>query len=423
VRVRVVDGDTGAPLAGARLRAVGPANPATAVTGPDGIATLPAGTGIVRARAAGHEPGGATVRGATTMLRLYDPSLQSPQYGGGPARGRHVPAVALPPPRRGQRPDWTFDGRTLAEFPPAVAAGLVIHTVNSGRVFALDARTGAVRWARRQRGAIAASPAIAGGRVYVASMDGRLTAYRLRNGRQIWQIAVGSPIETSPLVIGEELYFGAWNGNLYSVNLRTGRLRWTVRGAGAIKGSAAQAGRLVIVGDYGGVVRGIDRRSGREVWRAYGTRFYGGPGVSGSTAVIGDVGGAVTALDARSGRRRWRVPTGGYVYSSPAIADGTVYIGSYAGRFMAIDLDSGRVRWSFNAGGRISGSATVVGKVVYTAVLAYPGQAKRTWGLDVRNGAVRYSGGDGRYSPAVAAGRTLYLVGSRRLYAYRAPEA
>jgi outer membrane protein assembly factor BamB len=115
------------------------------------------------------------------------------------------------------------------------------------------------------------------------------------------------------------------------------------------------------------------------------------------------------------------VATGAYVYSSPAIADGTVYIGSYAGRFMAIDLASGRVRWSFDAGGRISGSATVVGRVVYTAVLAHPGQAKRTWGLDVATGAVRYRGDDGRYSPAVAAGRTLYLVGSRRLYAYRAP--
>jgi hypothetical protein len=53
-------------------------------------------------------------------------------------------------------------------------------------------------------------------------------------------------------------------------------------------------------------------------------------------------------------------------------------------------------------------------------VLAGRGQPKRTWGLDLRTGVVRYMGDDGRYSPAVAAGRTLNLVGSRRIYAYPA---
>ncbi|MNC89613.1 hypothetical protein D3C83_55760 [compost metagenome] len=77
--------------------------------------------------------------------------------------------------------------------------------------------------------------------------------------------------------------------------------------------------------------------------------------------------------------------------------------------------------WSFDAGQRISGSATVVDDVVYTAVLYRPGEARRTFGLDVRTGAVRYAGADGRYSPAVAAGRTLILVGTRLLYAFRDP--
>jgi hypothetical protein len=39
----------------------------------------------------------------------------------------------------------------------------------------------------------------------------------------------------------------------------------------------------------------------------------------------------------------------------------------------------------------------------------------------VKTGAVRYRGDDGRYSPAVGSGNTLYLVGSRTLYAFPAP--
>jgi outer membrane protein assembly factor BamB len=131
----------------------------------------------------------------------------------------------------------------------------------------------------------------------------------------------------------------------------------------------------------------------------------------------------VIALNARTGALRWRHATGGYVYSSPAIAGGKAFIGSYSGRFEALDLRTGAVRWSFDAGGRISGSATVVDDVVYTAVLYRPGEPRRTFGLDVHTGGVRYRGHDGRYSPAVAAGRTLYLIGTRLLYAYRARAA
>ncbi|MCU0307500.1 MAG: PQQ-binding-like beta-propeller repeat protein [Thermoleophilia bacterium] len=422
--VRVVDGDTNDPVPGARVRPAG--GGPVVVSDADGAAELPPGTRFARVQAPGRQPQ-PVVRlrtGAPVEVEVFQPALQSPQYGGGAARTRYVPAVRVPPPGR-RRPAWTFDGRTLVEFPPAVANGLVVFGTNSGRVFALDHDTGEVVWARRQRSYIASTPAIDGDQVIVTSMDGMATAYGAGAGLRRWQHSTGgSPIESSPLVVGDEVYFGAWNGELTSLDRRTGRVRWTFQADGDIKGSAALAGDLVVVGDYGGSVHGVRRSDGAEVWStSAGARFYGGPGVSRDTVVIGDVGGAVVALDARTGAQRWRHSTGGaYVYSSPAIADGVVYIGSYNGQFQALDLDTGAVRWSFDAGGRISGSATVVDGVVYTAVLAAPGEPRRTWGLDARTGAVRYRGTDGRYSPAVAAGRTLYLVGTKLVSAYPAPE-
>ena len=175
-----------------------------------------------------------------------------------------------------------------------------------------------------------------------------------------------------------------------------------------------------MVGNYSGAVVALDPRTGQVAWRStVGARLYGGVGVHGGVLVVGDVGGQVVAVDAATGRVMWRHQTGGYVYSSPAIAHDTVFIGSYSGRFEALDLHTGRTRWSVDAGGRISGSATVVGDTVYTSVLAAPGAARRTLGLATATGAIRYRGDDGRYSPAVAAGDTLYLVGVRRIEAYR----
>lgn len=422
VRVTAVDGDTGRPLAGARVVAVRDGRAAAPVrAGGDGTAEVPEGTQAVRVLARGHDPAIAKVRGAPVTVRAFDPSLQSPEYGGGPSRTRYVPGVVGGRP--GSRPAWAFEAPSLIEFPPAVDDGLVVFGVNSGRVYALDARTGRVRWARIQKGEIASTPAIAGDRVLVSSMDGRVTAYRRAGGRPLWSWSSGgSPIESSPLVHEGLVYVGAWNGTLSAIDVATGRTRWTYHAPGEIKGSVALAGPNVVVGDYAGHVHALDARTGALRWSFDGgRRFYGGPGVSGGLVVIGDVGGAVIALDARTGAERWRHSTGGaYVYSSPAIAGGRVFIGNYGGTFQALDLATGALRWSFDAGERISGSATVVDGTVYTAVLYQDGAPRHTYGLDVRTGRVVYRGDDGRYSPAVGAGATLYLVGTRTLTAHRA---
>jgi outer membrane protein assembly factor BamB len=420
VRVEVTNGDTDAPIEGATVTATG-AGGVSATTSVDGIAVLDGSARAVRVKAPGLGTRLARVRDGSATVELYDPALQSPQYGGDVARTRYVPAVEVPPPDG--PPAWEFDGRVLIEFPPAVDDGLVVFGTNSGRVFALDADTGDLRWARRVKGEIASSPAIVGDTVLVAGMGGTLTAYARAGGEVLWTYSTaGSPIESSPLVVDGLAYIGDWNGVLHAVDVEDGTAAWTYQASADIKGSAALAGDTVVVGDYAGVVHALDAESGAVRWTSSaGQRFYGGPGVSGGTVVIGDVGGAVIALSAADGSVRWRHSAGGYVYSSPAIAGGRVFIGSYSGAFQALDLGTGAVIWTHDAGGRISGSATVVDGVVYTSILYAPGQDRKTWGLDVDTGAVRYEGDDGRYSPAVGAGDTLYLVGTRMLYAYPAP--
>ena len=429
--ITVVDGDTRAPIPQATVSAlsgngtqVGPA----VTTDSAGRAVLPLRTAVALASTPTHSPDSRTILpGRTTAtIPLYQPQLQSPEYGGGPDRTRFVPAVDVPPPSG--PPAWQYRGKALLEFPPAVARGNVVLTTNRGRILVFDARNGGVKWQKKhsESNYIASSPAILPDerRVIVSGMDGRLVAYELSNGRVAWEYSTGSsPIESSPLVVGDTVYVGAWNGRLYAVATGTGRPRWSFQASDDIKGSAAQAGDLIVFGDYSGNAYGVRATDGTPVWKTKaGRRFYGGPGVADEIAVIGDVGGAVVALQASTGKQLWRHGTGGaFVYASPAIARGTVFIGSYSGKFEALDLKSGKVKWTFDARGRISGSATVVGDTVYTAVLARRGQPDRAFGLDVATGKPHWTGNDGRYSPAVGAGRTLYIVGRTTLYAYPAP--
>lgn len=424
VAVTVVDGDTGDPVGGARVRGGGgPDGPVDAVAGPNGVAQVPESAQTVVARSPDHGPTQVPLAGARTEVEIYQADLQAPQYGGGPERLRSVPDVEMDPPAQGQRPNWIFDAITLIEFPPAVRDGLAVFGVNSGRVFALDTDTGEIVWETRQEGPIAASPAFFENLVLVSSMDGMLSAYDAQSGEPAWQLPTNaSPIESSPLVVDGTAYVGTWEGILYAADARTGAERWRFQAPDDIKGSAALAGERIVVGDYLGNLHALDPNTGEREWvYSGGQRFYGGPGVSGDTIVIGDVGGDVMAVDAATGAERWRHSTGGaFVYSSPAIADGAVYIGSYDGQFQRLDLATGAVEWSFNVGGRISGSATVVDGTVYTSLLYAEGQPRRTFGLDTASGEEVFRTDDGRYTPAVAAGDTLFLVGTRLLYAYHA---
>ena len=145
--------------------------------------------------------------------------------------------------------------------------------------------------------------------------------------------------------------------------------------------------------------------------------------MSGGTIVIGDVGGAVVALDARDGSELWRHSTGGaFVYSSPAIAGGAVFIGSYDGVFRALDLAIGGAAVELRRGRpRSPGRPRSWTAWSTCRGSTRPARRRRTYGLDAVTGAVRAEIDDGRYSPAVGAGRTLYLVGTRTLRAYPAP--
>jgi outer membrane protein assembly factor BamB len=438
--VFVIDGDTRAPLVGATVRGFtdgqGVNLTAEVPTNANGEAIMPPGTVLAQAISADHDADARQLPAgrSTLTIPLYDPRVQSPEYGGGPARTRYVPQVDLPTPPAD--PAWTWPvggtGKALLEFPPAIAKGVVAMTTNKGRIVVLRARTGDVIWTKRhsETAPIAASPAIVTEKnmVIVAGMDGRLVGYDLEPpGRELWTFSTGqSKIESSPLVSDGTVYIGAHNGRLYAVPLEgpgtTRTARWTFQAAGDIKGSVAKSGTTIVFGDYSGTLYAVNT-NGKELWRRQvGKRLYGGPAISGNTVVIGDVGGAVIAVDLRTGAQLWRRSTNGaQVYSSPAVAKGKVFIGSYNGQFQALDLKTGNVAWTFDAGGRISGSATVVGNVVYTSVLARPGELNRSFGIDIKTGARRWRGNDGRYSPAVGAGRTLYIVGRTTLYAYRFP--
>jgi outer membrane protein assembly factor BamB len=369
-----------------------------------------------------------TVLGSTATE--YAPTLPAPRpppepgvawatYGYDQGRSRFAAAVRLRPPF--QRV-WTFHGRALLEFPPAVAYGRIYLPTFDGRLYALDAATGKVLWRHRAGRCGWSSPAVDRHVLYITFIGardcrsrkpgGEVDAFDARTGKLRWRRLIG-PTESSPLVARNRVYVGDWNGDVWALDARTGRTRWKTHSRGAIKGSLALTGPRLYIGTYGGDVLALSAATGRVLWHSTGHgSFYSSPSVAYGRVYIGSLDGGVYAFGAATGDLLWARPTGGYVYASPAVWRHLVLVGSYDHRFYALDAGTGAVRWRFEANGPISGAATVLDGLVYFSTFG-----ERTYALRAADGREVARWPDGKYSPVVADDARLYLVGLGRLYA------
>ena len=242
--------------------------------------------------------------------------------------------------------DFVVRGRTNrgVEATPIVVDGTMFATGPWSVVYALDARSGALRWqydpqvdgqfARRACcDAVNRGVTVADGVVFVATLDGYLVALDAKTGRPRWK-----------------------------VDTITDRSRsYTITGAPRV------AGRYVLIGNAGaelgvrGYVGAYDRQTGKLAWRFWI--------VPGDPAAGPDESPEVTeARKTWDPRSRWSLGGGGTAWDSIVYDPDTniVYIGTgnggphpawlrspaggdnlYLSSIVALDADTGRKKWHY----------------------------------------------------------------------------
>jgi outer membrane protein assembly factor BamB len=136
--------------------------------------------------------------------------------------------------------EWSHSGISeiaglLGGSSPAVAGETLVVPYSSGEVFALRVANGRVTWsdnliALRRVDALSTlahirgHPVIDRGLVYAMSHSGRLVAIDLRTGTRVWDRAIGG-VET-PWAAGNFVYVMSNEGELYCLTRRGGRVRW-----------------------------------------------------------------------------------------------------------------------------------------------------------------------------------------------------
>ena len=337
---------------------------------------------------------------------------------------------------------WTYTMRSPVVSGPAVAGGTVyVGGMYRGEVYALNAATGQVRWARTTEPSTISVGSAFAGSVYAGGTGGQVYALDAVTGQVRWTYTTRysgySGVYSGPVVAGGTVYVGAANigccaGGVYALNAASGQVRWSyITGYGGFYSVPAMAGGTVYAvassGRGSGQVYALDAATGKVRWThtTAGTPGIGavGPAVAGGTVYVGS-GGTVYALDAATGQVRWTYTSiGDGVASGPVVAGGTVYVGGGEGTVYALNAATGQVRWTHTtaAFGVYLGS-------IYSGSLYVASGDGEVYALNAATGQVRWTRATGYsatagYSistgPAVADG-TVYVGSQDKVYALNA---
>jgi outer membrane protein assembly factor BamB len=215
----------------------------------------------------------------------------------------------------------------------------VYFGATDGRLFAVNASTGAVRWAYDTGGRINASPSIWGNRICISTYKGSLFCLDRRNGRRLWHKYFNrgyfrnESFYASPSTDGVRIFLVSRSGRVYAVDARNGNGLWRGRvGAPGYTTPAVSAGR-VFVGGFDGALRAYSARNGTELWRRYVEgRILGAPVVVGDLVFFSTLETTTYAARVSDGRIVWRIGMGKY---SPGIATEGHYYFSLNGILVA----------------------------------------------------------------------------------------
>lgn len=215
---------------------------------------------------------------------------------------------------------------------PVVGDGRVFVNLGDG-VYALDARTGAVRWKIPVVTITPGTPALADGAVYFTRPDGYAVAAGAESGEPLWSHRLPDVFLGAPTVEGGTVYVPA-EGRPSVVALRAedGSERWTFDAGAALEASVAVVDDTVYAA-AGGTLYALDPADGTARWSrglGDGVRSIGPPSVAGGTVYLAarvreQVGSRLIAVDA-DGETRWSVEISGEPDAAPVVADGRILL-------------------------------------------------------------------------------------------------
>jgi len=216
--------------------------------------------------------------GETLAIHKNLPTDCWPQLANTPQRTNYTPMKFAPPQGRKKwsvcLTDLDIDNRVNATVQPIIAAGRVYVGCKNGKLFALDAKSGEVRWTFQAGGPICHTAGYAKGRVMLAALDGCVYAVSAATGQQEWVFSNRSDarrrhgFSTAVLLAGDRLFAVDRGGRLFALGLADGKEIWYYDAGAPVDQSPAYDDGKVFFASEDMRVHAVRAADGTPLWRS-----------------------------------------------------------------------------------------------------------------------------------------------------------
>ena len=250
---------------------------------------------------------------------------------------------------------WEYKADNTIYGVPAVTGDTVIFAQGSGELLAFKATAGGLVWTSGGEGGkdlhgrdvndgLSDGASTGGGLVYVSKADRKVHAFSTKDGKAAWTYATSDQgVRAAPLYHDGIVFIGEYDGTFSMVDAKTGK-RLNGGGAGGAVNTPTVNGGNVYFSAWDGSVNCVKINGVEPLWHVnVHDTITTQPEISAGKIVVGTGSGAVIALDEKTGRTLWRFNTNsGSILAKPVIGDGVVIAGAETGSVCVLNLNTGR---------------------------------------------------------------------------------
>jgi outer membrane protein assembly factor BamB len=185
-------------------------------------------------------------------------------------------------------------------------------------LYAVDARTGVIKWSFNTGDSILNAPTISNGKIFLGSNDGKIYVIDAQSGIELLNFSMPSSLDqnsepgiyATPLVDSTTIY--AVNGSLLALDIQSGNIRWQFSGQSPLE------------------------------------QIIGNPSIF-ESSIITPTMDAIYAIDKATGEPIWKFSDiEGGVFFSPILENGNIYFGDSSGYLYIINAETGRQVRQYN---------------------------------------------------------------------------
>jgi outer membrane protein assembly factor BamB len=248
-------------------------------------------------------------------------------------------------------------GKQGLSMAPVYSSGVLYAADYEGRLAAVDAESGGMKWVLKTKQAFSGGPGLDDENLYMGTIDGRVIAYERAGGAELWNAQVSSEVLAPPVSADGIVAVRCIDGRVFGLDAVSGRRLWihdhkvpllALRGETNL---LVRAG-IVFVGYDDGAVVALRLNDGSVVWNQ-----------------------TIVSQDGRTELERLAD-----IGQQMVIVASDLIVSSYKSRLVSLAADSGRLLW-------FKEISSGTGVQVDRTNLAVSDKVDDLWILDRRNGS------------------------------------